>query len=97
MSNRGGFKGRPIFGFKGRPIPVLFEVKLIINNLPLTYVPQILSKLFFQHRIKCKLPKDNFNDIMLVYDEKVLRHFWRIAIITEVLARRNFETRGSIV
>ena len=34
---------------------------------------------------------------MLVYDEKVLRHFWRIAIITEVLARRNFETRGSIV
>ena len=57
MSNRGGFKGRPIFGFKGRPIPVLFEVKLIINNLPLTYIPQILSKLFFQHRIKCKLPK----------------------------------------
>ena len=76
---------------------MLFEVKLIIKNLPLTYVPQILSKLFFQHRIKCKLPKNKFNDVMLVYDEKVLRHFWRIAIVTEVLARRNFETRGSIV
>ena len=36
--NRGGIKGRPIFGFKERSVTVLIEVKLIINNPPLTYV-----------------------------------------------------------
>ena len=74
---------------------MLFEVKLIINNLPLTYVPQILSKLFFQHRIKCKLPKNKFNDVMLVYDEKVSRPFWGIAIVTGVLLSRDSETKRS--
>ena len=33
-------------------------------------------------KIKYKLPK---NYVVLVYDEKVLSHFWRIAIVTAVL------------
>ena len=33
---------------------------------------------------------------MLVYDEKVSRHFWRIAIVTGVLPSRDFEIRGTI-
>ena len=34
---------------------------------------------------------------MLVYNEKVLRHFWRIAIVTGVLPSRDSETAGAIV
>ena len=41
--------------------------------------------------------KINVNDIVLVYDEKVLRQFCRIAIITGVLSRRDSEIRGAIV
>ena len=33
-------------------------------------------------------PKINVNDIVLVYDETVPRHFWRIAIVTGVLPTR---------
>ena len=36
-------------------------------------------------KIKYKLLK---NDILLVYDEKVPRHFWRIAMVTGVLPSR---------
>ena len=41
--------------------------------------------------------KINVNDIVLVYDEKVPRHFWRIAIVTRVLPDRDSEIRGAIV
>ena len=34
---------------------------------------------------------------MLVFYEKVLRHFWRIAIVTRVLPSRDSEIRGAIV
>ena len=34
---------------------------------------------------------------MLVYDEMVPRHFWRIAIVTGVLTCRDSEIRGEIV
>ena len=34
---------------------------------------------------------------MLVYDEKVSRHFWRIAIVTGVLPSRDSEKTGPIV
>ena len=34
---------------------------------------------------------------MLVFYEKVPRHFWRIAIVTRVLPSRNSEIRGAIV
>ena len=34
---------------------------------------------------------------MLVYDEKVSRHFWRINSVTGVLTSRHFEIRGAIV
>ena len=34
---------------------------------------------------------------MLVYDEKVPRHFWRIAIVTGVLPSRDSEIAGAIV
>ena len=33
--------------------------------------------------------KINVNDIVLVYDEKVPRHFWRIAIVTGVSPSRD--------
>ena len=41
--------------------------------------------------------KVNVNDIVLVYDEMVPRHFWKIAIVTGVLPRRDSEIRGAIV
>ena len=33
---------------------------------------------------------------MLVYDEKVPRHFWRIAIVTRVLSSIDLEIKGLI-
>ena len=41
--------------------------------------------------------KINVNNIMLVCYEKVPRHFWRSAIVTRVLPRRDSEIRGAIV
>ena len=41
--------------------------------------------------------KINVNDIVLVFYEKVPRHFWRIAIVTRVLPSRDSEIRGTIV
>ena len=41
--------------------------------------------------------KINVNDIVLVFYEKVPRHFWRIAIVTRVLPSRDSEIRGVIV
>ena len=35
------------------------------------------------------------NYVVLVYDEKVPRHFWRIAIVTGVLPSRDSETKRS--
>ena len=40
--------------------------------------------------------KINVNDIVLVFYEKVPRHFWRIAIVTRVLPSRDSEIRGAI-
>ena len=34
---------------------------------------------------------------MLVYDDKVPIHFWRIAIVTGVLPSRNSEIKGALV
>ena len=41
--------------------------------------------------------KINVNDIVLLFLEKVTRHFWRIAIVTRVLPSRDSEIRGTIV
>ena len=41
--------------------------------------------------------KVNVNVIVQVFYEKVPRHFWRIAIVTRVLASRDSEIRGAIV
>ena len=41
--------------------------------------------------------KNNVNDIVLVFYEKVPRHLWRIAIVTRVLASGYSEIRGAIV
>ena len=41
--------------------------------------------------------KINVNDIVLVFYEKVLRHFWRIAIVMRVLPSRDSEIRGAIL
>ena len=37
--------------------------------------------------------KNNVNDIVLVYDKMVPRHFWRIAVVTGVLPSRDSEIR----
>ena len=37
------------------------------------------------------------NDIILVFYEKLLKHFWRIVIVTRELPRRDSEIRGAIV
>ena len=47
--------------------------------------------------LNINFPKINVNDIMLVYDEKVPRHFRRIAIVTGALPSRNSEIREAIV
>ena len=41
--------------------------------------------------------KIDVNDIVLVFYEKVPRHFWKISIVTRVLPSRNSEIRGVIV
>ena len=41
--------------------------------------------------------KINVNDIVLVFFEKVPRHFWRVAIVMRALPTRNTEIRGAIV
>ena len=45
-------------------------------------------------KFKYKLSKKY---VVLVYDEKVHRHFWRIAIVTEILPSRDSEKKGAIV
>ena len=42
--------------------------------------------------IKCKLKK---NYVVLVYDEKMRRHFWKTAIVAGVLPSRDSETKRS--
>ena len=42
--------------------------------------------------MKYKLPK---NYVVLLYDGKVPKHFWRSAIVTGVLPSRNSETKRS--
>ena len=41
--------------------------------------------------------KINITDIVLVFYEKVPRHFWKISIVTRVLPSRDSEIRGVIV
>ena len=38
-------------------------------------------------------PKNNANGIVLVYDEKVPRYFWRIIVVVGVLPSRDSELR----
>ena len=45
-------------------------------------------------KIKYKLPK---NHVLLDYDQKVLRHFWKIAIVTGVLPSRDSDIKGAIM
>ena len=44
--------------------------------------------------MKHKLPK---NYVLLVYNEKMPGHFWRIAIVTGVLSSKDSEIKGAIV
>ena len=45
-------------------------------------------------KVKCKLPK---NYVVLVYDEKVPRHFWKVDIVTVALSSKDSEIKGAIV
>ena len=45
-------------------------------------------------KIEYKLPKKY---VVLVYDEKVPRNFWRIAVVTGVLSNRDSEIKGAIL
>ena len=44
-------------------------------------------------KLNIKSPKNNVNVIVLVYDEKVPRHFWRIAVVLGVLPSKDSEIR----
>ena len=55
-----------------------------------------MQQIYVRHK-EFYILKFNFNDIVLVYDEMVSRHFWKIAIVTEVLPSRESEIRGAIV
>ena len=44
-------------------------------------------------KLNINSPKNNVNDIVLVYDETVPRHAWRIAIVTGVLPSRDSKIR----
>ena len=48
-------------------------------------------------KLNADLLKINVNNIVLVFYKKVPRHFWRIAIVTQVLPLRDSEIRGVIV
>ena len=48
-------------------------------------------------KLNINFPKINVNNIVLVYDEKVPRHFWRFVIVTGVLPSRDCEIRREIV
>ena len=54
-----------------------------------------MQQIYVRHK-EFYILKFNFNDIVLVYDEMVSRHFWKIAIVTEVLPSRESEIRGAI-
>ena len=41
--------------------------------------------------------KINFTDIVLLFDEKVPRHFWKISIVTRVLPSRDSQIRGVVI
>ena len=41
--------------------------------------------------------KFNFNDIVLVFNEKVPRRFWRIAMVMRALPSRDSKIKGAIV
>ena len=41
--------------------------------------------------------KINVNGIVLVFKEKVRKHFWRIAVVTRILPSRNSEIREVVV
>ena len=40
--------------------------------------------------------KFNINDIVLVFNEKVPRHFWRIAMVIRALPSRDSKIKGAI-
>ena len=48
-------------------------------------------------KIQYKLVQVNVNDISLVYDEKVPRHFSKIAIVRGVLPSKDSEIRVEII
>ena len=70
---------------------------MIINNPPLTYVYPNTIETQQTSKLNINSKRNNVNDIVLIYDEMVPRHFWRITIVTGVLPRRDSERREAIV
>ena len=48
-------------------------------------------------KLNINSPQNNLNNIVLVYDEKVPRHFWRIAVVAGVLPSRDSEIKWAVV
>ena len=48
-------------------------------------------------KLNISSPKIIVNDVVLVYDEMVPIHFWRISVVTEMLPSRYSEIREAIV
>ena len=56
-----------------------------------------ISEIQRRSKLNINSLKIDVNDIVPVYDEKVPKHFWRIAIVAGVLPSRYSEIRGAIV
>ena len=46
--------------------------------------------------LNINIVKINVNDTVLVFSEKMPKHFWKIAIVTRVSPSRDSEIRGAI-
>ena len=68
----------------------------IVGHMNMYYVLYLLDTQRTS-KLNIKSLKINVNDIVLVFYEKVPKHFWRTAIVKRVLPNRDFEIRGAIV
>ena len=68
----------------------------IVGHMNMYYVLYLLDTQRTS-KLNIKSLKINVNDTVLVFYEKVPKHFWRTAIVKRVLPSRDFEIRGAIV
>ena len=83
-----------------RNLPIISSTTHKINHISNHFLNRWRHEFMWDTRnIKLNIDslKINANDIVLVFSEKVPRHFWRISIVTLVLPTRDPAIRGAIV